>query len=64
MYIVIFLLLNIYILYLVISSKIKIQKLKKEKSHMLNEIIERDYEIIERDCEIKHLNEHIKNIRL
>ena len=54
MYILIFVLPWIYILYLGISSKIKIEKLKKEKSQMLDEIIERD-------CEIKHLREHIKN---
>ena len=54
MYILIFVLHWIYILYLGISYQIKIEKLEKENSEMLDEIIERD-------CEIKHLNEHIKN---
>jgi len=54
MYILIFLLPWIYILYLGISYRIKIEKLEKENSELIDEIIERD-------CEIKHLNEHIKN---
>jgi hypothetical protein len=51
---IIFVLLCIYILYLLISFRIKINNLKRENSEMLGGIIERDYEI-------KHLKEHIEN---